>query len=137
MWAVGNLLRLVGVYEADGGFVGELRYAVLKFTGRGHCSLCDVTHRGVRSKTEWREMCEGLPVPFDLVHLNQRSPAILKASEGATPCILAEVDSELILVLSRDELEHCMGDVTTFADAVHIGLSDRGIVIPRSSFQRK
>jgi hypothetical protein len=130
MWAMGNLRRLVGVYEADGGLVGELRYAVLRFTGRGHCSLCDVTHRGVKSKPEWRGMCEGLPVPFDLVHLNERSPAIVEASEGATPCVLAEVDDDLVLILGRDELELCRGDVIRFADALRVGLSDQGITIP-------
>lgn len=129
MWTMGNLQRLIGIYEADGGLLGELRYVVRKFTGRGHCSLCDVTHRGVASKPEWRAMCEGLPVPFDLVHLNERNPAILSASEGETPCILAEVDNELILVLSRDELERCRGDVRTFADSLHDELSDRGITI--------
>jgi hypothetical protein len=130
MWAMGNLRRLVGIYEADGGLVGEVRYAIRKLAGRGHCSLCDVTHRGVKSKLEWRVMCEGLSVPFDLVHLNERSPVILEASEGATPCVLAEVDDDLVLILGRDELEHCRGDVPKFADELRIALSDRGITIP-------
>ena len=130
MSAMGTLRRLVGVYEADGGVIGEVRYAILKLTGRGHCSLCDVTHRGVKPKSEWRVLCDGLTVPFDLVHLNERSPAIVEASEGATPCVLAEVDDGLVLILGRDELDNCGGDVTTFADALRTGLAGRGIAIP-------
>jgi len=127
---MGSLRRLVGVYEADGGLVGELRYAVLKLTGRGHCSLCDITHRGVKAKSEWRFMCERFPVPFDLLHLNERTPAIVAATEGATPCVLAEVDDDLVFILGRDELERCRGDVTTFADALRLSLSGRGITFP-------
>jgi len=127
---MGDLRRLVGIYEADGGLVGEARYAIRKLTGRGHCSLCEVTHRGVTSKLEWRSMCEGLPVPFELVHLNERSPAILEASEGATPCVLADVDGELVLILGRDALDRCGGDVGKFADALRTALSGRGIAMP-------
>jgi len=127
---MGNLRRLVGIYEADGGLVGELRYAIKKLVGRGHCSLCDVTHRGVRPKHEWRVMCEELSIPFDLVHLNERSSAVHQVSEGKTPCVLAEVDDDLILILDRDELEHCKGDVTKFADELRTALSDRGIAVP-------
>jgi len=129
MVVMGNLRRLVGIYEADGGLVGELRYAIRKLVGRGHCSLCDITHRGVRPKHEWLVMCEELSVPFDLVHLNERSPAVLQASKGTTPCVLAEVDDDLILILGRDELEHCRGEVTKLAYDLRTALSDRGIAI--------
>lgn len=130
MWVMGNLRRLLGVYDADGGLVGELRYAVLKLAGRGHCSLCDITHRGVKSKPEWHLMCERLPVPFDLLHLNERTAAIAAASEGVTPCVLAEVDDDLVLILGQGELEQCGGDVAMFADALLLGLSGRGITTP-------
>ena len=48
-----TVTRLIGVYDADGSLVGELRYALRKVTGRGHCSLCDLTHRGVRARADW------------------------------------------------------------------------------------
>ena len=45
----GRVGELVGVYHADGGLLGELRYAYGKVRGTAHCSLCDITHA-----TVWR-----------------------------------------------------------------------------------
>ena len=127
---MGTLRRLVGVYEADGGLAGELRYVVRKLSGRGHCSLCDITHRGVRAKPAWRALCDGLPVPFDLAHLNQRDAVVTEASDGRTPCVLAEVDGALVYVLGPVELERCGGDVARFEEALRTGLSGKGITLP-------
>jgi hypothetical protein len=46
---------LIGVYNADGGTAGELRYVARKAVGRGHCALCDITHRGFTQRAEWSE----------------------------------------------------------------------------------
>jgi len=34
----------VGIYNADGSLLGEVSYVLAKYTGRGHCELCDITH---------------------------------------------------------------------------------------------
>jgi hypothetical protein len=38
--------RLVGVYNADGTLLGEVRYFVAARLGRAHCPLCDITRSG-------------------------------------------------------------------------------------------
>ncbi|GHH43452.1 hypothetical protein [Streptomyces candidus] len=124
------ILRLTGVYHADGGLIGELSYAARKLTGRGHCGLCDVTHRGVRAKPEWSAWVESLPVPFDLVHRNERSAEVRAASDALTPCVLAHTDEGLRLVLDRTALDRTGGDVDAYAAALTAGVRDAGLAWP-------
>ncbi len=46
---VRHVVRLIGVYDADGTLRGELGYWVGARLGRRHCSLCDITHALRRS----------------------------------------------------------------------------------------
>ena len=97
------MTKLVGVYDADGTFLGELRYWVgAHLTGTAHCALCEITHGLFREKAEWREVVEGLPVPFEAVHLDERSREVEEASQGRTPCVLAVLaDGSVDLLLGR------------------------------------
>ena len=65
------VVSLTGVYHADGTVLGELRYWVGARLGRGHCSLCEITHGSVREKAGWRAAREQLAVPFVAVHLDE------------------------------------------------------------------
>ena len=106
--------RLTGVYHADGGLAGELRYGLGKLLGRAHCSLCDLTHRVVREREEWRELVRRLGVPVTLVHLNERDDDIARLSDGSTPCVIAHADGGLRLLLGPAELDACGGDLAAF-----------------------
>ena len=63
-----RIVRLVGVYDADATFRGELSYWVGARLGRRHCALCDITHGTVRERPEWAACRTGLPIPFDTFH---------------------------------------------------------------------
>lgn len=119
----------MGIYEADGGLFGELRYAARHVTGKSHCSLCDITHQGIKPKADWKAMCADIPVPFDLVHLNERTQSLLDASDGQTPCVFAEVGDELILVFTREDLEACAGEVSRFSERLYSALAEKGIAL--------
>lgn len=125
----GELRRLIGVYHADGGVLGELRYVAGKLTGRTHCALCDVTHGRVRAKDEWTSMCTALPVAIECVHLNQRTPAVFGASDGHTPCVLADVDGELVMLMGPDAIESCAGEVSAFRRELQLMLETRGLAV--------
>ncbi|GAB2946711.1 hypothetical protein [Streptomyces sp. NPDC059173] len=124
------ILRLTGVYHADGGLIGELRYVTQKLVGRAHCDLCDVTHRGIRAKPEWDAWVRSLPVPHDLVHLNERSAEVREFCDGLTPCVLAHTDQGLRLVLDRAALARTAGDVSAYATALSAGLDHAGLAWP-------
>ena len=108
----GKVASLVGVYDADGTLTGELRYWVgAHLTGTTHCALCEITHGLFREKAEWREAVGELPVHFEAVHLDERSPQVTAASEGRTPCVLAvRTDGSVDLLLGPEELEAMDGD---------------------------
>lgn len=44
------IVRYTGIYNADGGLVGEVRYVVGHLLGTAECALCDITHSPVRRK---------------------------------------------------------------------------------------
>lgn len=107
--------RLVGVYDANGGIVGETAYVMGKVFGRAHCSLCDITHSPVRRKREWDVLVAGLGVEFDLVHLNERDPALRSFTETSAPCVVAVLrDGRMHLLLAGEQLEELRGSVDAF-----------------------
>ena len=114
------IVELVGIYHADGGLVGELRYVVGKVLGTAHCALCDITHSPVRRKKEWDSMVARLGVPVTLLHLNEmpRDVADVVATSG-TPVLLARLsDGDLVALLDAAELDRIDGSVPRTEDAI-------------------
>lgn len=107
--------RLWGVYHADGGLLGELRYVVGKLRGTAHCALCDVTHR-IRMKDEWKEFAASLDVPLELVHLNEQPLALAAVTEGSTPCVVGESQDGFTILLYPRQLESVGGSVRLFGE---------------------
>jgi hypothetical protein len=121
-------IRLIGVYNADGGVIGELKYFFGHLIGIAKCELCDITHSPIRRKASWDRLASELKaeygLDFALEHLNERSEAENKASAGREPCVLAEYpDGSLGMFLDRQELRVVGGDVDRFAKLVRARLT--------------
>ena len=116
---------LTGVYHADGGVIGELRYWIRARVGGAHCALCDITHGSVREKRSWRAARGELPVPFRAVHLDERSAQELETSDGRTPCVLAHTAAGVELLLGPAELAACEGAPARLAAAIREALASR------------
>jgi hypothetical protein len=119
--------RLIGIYNADGGIVGELKYFFGHLIGVAKCELCDVTHSPIRRKASFDKLAQDLKVEFglemDLKHLNERSEAEIRASSGQEPCVLAQyADGSLGMFLDRSELAVVKGDVAKFEGLVRARL---------------
>lgn len=111
-------VELIGVYHADGGVLGELRYVLGKVRGSTHCALCDITHGMVRRKSEWDRACRDFPLPIRLVHLNERSADEAAACALGTPTVLVRFgDGSLRPIMGPSDLE-LDGSVAQFFDAV-------------------
>lgn len=129
----GTVDGFVGVYHADGGVRGELAYAIGKVRGTAHCALCDITHRGVRTRAQWTAMVRDLGVPFELVHLNERDADVRAASAERTPCVLARTaDRGLVPLLGPEDLDGLGGDVAAFADRLAQAVAEAGLSWPRT-----
>ena len=122
--AADEVVRLTGVYHAEGSLLGELRYLVGRTLGRTHCALCDITHGSVRIKPAWVAARSRLPVPFDAVHLDERSPELEAVTAGRTPCVVAHTGTGLDVILGPANLAACEGEPEALVDAI-IGAVDR------------
>lgn len=112
-----SVQRYVGVYDADGGIVGELRYVVGHLLGTAECALCDITHSPVRRKRSWDAMVARLDAPFDLRHRNELNDVEQRALAGVTlPVVVAELaDGTWTTLLDVEALRACDGDMDGFA----------------------
>ena len=115
-----GIVAFTGVYDADGTLAGELSYWVgAHVTGTRHCALCEITHGTFREKARWRDLAGRLPVPFEAVHLDERSPEVAAASDGAGACVVARrADGSLEVVLGPGELDAMGGDPDRLAEAL-------------------
>lgn len=124
---VTTIRKLTGIYNARGTVGGELAYALGKLTGRAHCGLCDITHGlRLRERPEWREQRARLPVPFETVHLDERTPE-LERSCPAAPCVVADTDDGVVALLGPAELDACGGRPEALVAAVEEAAAARGL----------
>ena len=119
--------RLIGIYNADGGIVGELKYFFGHLIGIAKCELCDVTHSPIRRKASFDKLAQDLKaefgLEFDLKHLNERTELEIRASSGQEPCVMAQyADGSLGMFLDRAELAMVKGDVAKFEGLVRARL---------------
>lgn len=113
-----QIVRLVGVYDADSTLRGELSYWVGARLGRRHCSLCEITHGSVRQRPEWKTCRAGLPVPFDTYHRNDQPAAVRTAADGVAPVVVAQTETGHVVLLTSTELEACEGSIEKLTDAI-------------------
>lgn len=116
--------RILGVYNADGGLVGELRYIVGHMLGTVSCALCDITHSPIRRKREWDALVAELGVHVDLRHLNELDEREVAAVGDNAPIVLVERDGVLETLLDEAQLEALDGSVSAFGVAVRAALAD-------------
>ncbi|MCP3423050.1 hypothetical protein [Nocardioides pinisoli] len=118
--------EIVGVYDADGGLLGEVAYVWGKVRGTRHCGLCDITHATVRRKREWDRMVATLPVPVRMLHLNEVDEA-QAAAVAATraPVVLALDGGAWRELVGAQELDEMDGSVAAFEAVVRSRLAVR------------
>ena len=110
--------KFIGIYDAEGTFWGELKYAWKKLTAKASCSLCDITHKGLSEHSDWQNCRAELPVPFEVIHLNERSAELLQFSSGKTPCVLAQSQKGYSLVLDDEQLKAFQGQPRQLVQAL-------------------
>ncbi len=128
-----TLIRLIGVYDADGTMWGELKYFVGARLGKTHCSLCEITHGLVRERGDWRQRRNELPVPFDAYHRNDQPSTVRAATGNTAPVVVAEMADGIRLLLGPSQLEQCGGSEVAMVDAIGVSLAALGIEWPRSA----
>ena len=116
-------MRLVGVYRADGGLVGEARYLLAHYLLGRHCTLCDITHSPFRRRAAWDEQVASLGIPFDLLHLNELSADQSAFVGDGAACVFSESSAGRVMLLDNEDLENAHGDITAFFGALRRALA--------------
>lgn len=129
-------MRLVGVYDADGTWRGELAYWVGARLGRRHCSLCEITHGSVRIRPEWTACTTGLPVKFVTFHRDDQPDPIRTAAGGRAPAVVADTDRGPRLLLGPPELDACDGSIGRLVSAIEVAASQTGLAWPAAEQTR-
>lgn len=105
-----NTEQVVGIYNADGGWRGELRYTLGLMSGGEHCSLCNITHGwNPLGRSDWKRACSDAPFDIKLIHRDRASNAQTHAA-GTLPAIVAGANDVWRVVVSADELDRWAGD---------------------------
>ena len=122
----GQVKELIGIYHADGGAVGEVKYVLGKLLGTTHCALCDITHSPIRRKPAWDSMVTRIEVPFTLLHLNELPADVATATTAVgSPVVLARLDdNSLVQVLGPADLDQLHGSLEAFEVALVAALAD-------------
>ena len=115
-----GIVRYTGVYNADGGIIGEVRYVIGHLLGTAECALCDITHSPVRRKPAWDRMVARLGVPVIVLHRNELDADLLAATATASlPAVFAHhADGTITVALSAQQLDGMGGSVTRFENAI-------------------
>lgn len=109
---------LIGIYNADGGIVGELAYFFGHLIGVRSCTLCDISHSPIMKKSSFKELEKHLTqehgIVVKMIHLNERNEREQKASAGREPCMLLEYPDETIsMFLDSTDLKALSGSVSS------------------------
>jgi hypothetical protein len=109
---------LIGIYNADGGIVGELTYFFGHLIGVRSCTLCDISHSPIMKKSSFKALEQHLLVEHGIrvrmIHLNERNEREQKASSGREPCMLLEYPDETIsMFLDSTDLKALSGSVSS------------------------
>ena len=119
------MIRLIGVYDADGTFRGEVAYWIGARLGRQHCALCDITHGAFRERSDWQACRSELPVPFETFHRNDL-PESVRALNAPLPAVFAETAAGVQVLLGPEALAACAGSPDALLHALDAALQSLG-----------
>lgn len=127
-----HIVRLIGVYDADGSVRGELAYWIGARLGRAHCSLCEITHGLVRERADWKKCRAGLAVPFDTYHRDEQPDAVRVATADIVPAVIAETQQGFSPLLGPADLDRCGGSVDQLFGAIERAVQRLGLAWPEA-----
>jgi len=118
-----RLIKVIGIYHADSGLRGHLRYAFGKITQGEGCALCDITHGRLREKSEFEDCKRAFGWPLELRYRDESSPALTTFLQARTPAVVGLLESgRYRLLMGPQALEEINGDVYGFRAALEAAI---------------
>lgn len=121
--------RLIFVYNAESGLLATIADSAKKLLSINGCALCSLTHSLTGEKQEWNSCKESLGVPVDYVHRDELDARLQIVVQHELPCVLAETDGELVMLLRSDVIKRCNGSIPDFRGRLTTHAAMRGLTI--------
>ena len=83
--------KFIGIYNANGTLLGEIKYIVKKVAGLTKCELCDITHTWKGKKKGFDQMFAKENIEIELLHDDEINESQRNAIVGERlPVVLRE-----------------------------------------------
>ena len=106
--------NLYAIYDADGSFMGEIRYLRDKCLGKAECALCDLSHGwSPMGRSDWRRR-KGLAASLNWLHRDELPSYVAAQVGGQLPCVAVDRNGEIEILIGREALRGCEGDFSVF-----------------------
>lgn len=116
--------KIIGIYNAYGGFWGEVSYILRKISGSTSCALCDITHGyQIQGKKEWKTLASELDIPIETLHINEMDEKTKLLVGQNTPIVLLSENNKLSILMTKEELEKCQKTPSKFFELLKSKLS--------------
>jgi len=102
------------IYDADGSWLGELRYVKDKCLGKADCALCDLSHGWNPLGKSVFKRRQGAAAHLVWIHRDELPERILMQVRDRLPCVAMDDGKAVEVVISRDALKGCKGDFKVF-----------------------
>ena len=108
-------MTIICIYNASSTLIGELNYLYKKIFQHESCGMCDLSHNltGIKKK-EWKEMEAQSDHRYSLLHINELPKNIPRNLIEELPCVIQQHEESFNLLLTREELSSCDGNIKTF-----------------------
>ena len=102
------------IYDADGSFMGEVRYLRDKCLGKAEGALCDLSHGwSPLGRADWRRR-KGVSASLNWLHRDELPGHVAAQVAGQLPCVAMDRDGEIEIVSGREALRGGEGDFSVF-----------------------
>tara|TARA_A100000164_G_scaffold259909_1_gene231899 strand:+ start:35 stop:421 length:387 start_codon:yes stop_codon:yes gene_type:complete len=107
-------LEIICIYNSNGDFMGELKYIWDVVFNNFKCSMCEITHKFVSIKNEWKVAVKNSKYEVSARHLNDRPDSIKDLTDNKTPCVVKTENGLSSIMINSQELLGLKGDVESF-----------------------
>lgn len=116
--------KIYFVWNEDFSLAAVFRAVGEVLRGKHSCSLCDIAYNRVTKKPEWKDYRRSLEIPSEELYRNQLIPTQREAAESEFPVVLADAGERVVVLLGKQEIDSCNGDLDTFKRKLNKALDE-------------
>ena len=106
--------KIYFVWNEDFSLAAAVRAIGDILKGKHACSLCAIAYNRVIKKPAWKDYCQSLQIVSEERYRNQLTPTQYQVAKGEFPVVLADVNGQVVMLLSKQAIDSCNEDLNTF-----------------------